>query len=506
MKQKDSTTGTVYLVGGGPGDPELITAKGLRLIQQADCLVYDRLSSPELLRHAKPDCEKIYVGKQNRHHSMKQEDINQLLVDKAKEYPCVVRLKGGDVYVFGRGGEEGEVLRRNGVPFEVVSGVTSAIGGLAYAGIPITHRGVATGFRVFTAHNKDDKLTDLDFASLANTSDTAVFLMGLSKLEEIVEKLLEAGKNPAVPVAVISCATTPNQQTCTGDLTNIVERVRNNPKVVSPALIVVGEVVNLRKSLNFFEEKPLFGRNILLPRIENGKNSPLAAALTAQGAQVTELTVGKIAYLPHQFTKEELAEYSWIVFTSRNGVDSFFHALRQSGLDARSLANSRFVVIGGETKNALARWNMNADLMPEQFNSDALTQLLQETVSPSDCVFYPRAKKVDSKLEEALKGYCRVCSAALYENQPAEPEELDKETLEAFDGVVFTCASSVRRTAALFQKMGAELGKIPHVYSIGAKCSQALEQAGIKEYQQAEKSSYQGLVEKITGEEAGRHK
>jgi uroporphyrinogen III methyltransferase/synthase len=141
---------------------------------------------------------------------------------------------------------------------------------------------------------------------------------------------------------------------------------------------------------------------------------------------------------------------------------------------------------------------MNADLMPEQFNSDALTQLLQETVSPSDCVFYPRAKKVDSKLEEALKGYCRVCSAVLYENQPAEPEKLDKETLEAFDGVVFTCASSVRRTAALFQKMGAELGEIPHVYSIGAKCSQALEQAGVKEYQQAEKSSYQGLVEKIT--------
>ena len=230
--------GTVYLVGAGPGDPGLMTQKGLDCLRRADCVVYDHLANDSLLLETKPDCEKIYVGKQAGNHTMPQEEINRLLAQKAQSCETVVRLKGGDVYVFGRGGEEGAWLRREGVPFVVVPGVTSAIAGLAYAGIPITHRGVARGFRVMTAHDKGGGLTNLDFDSMAHTDDTLVFLMGLSLLGEITSRLLAAGKPSGTPAAVISEATLPTQRVVTAPLSELEARVRENP-LPSPALIAV---------------------------------------------------------------------------------------------------------------------------------------------------------------------------------------------------------------------------------------------------------------------------
>lgn len=259
--------GIVYLVGAGPGDPGLITQKGMQLLKKADCMIYDRLASPELLAYARDDCECIYVGKADRHHTLPQEEINALLVKKAKEYDCVVRLKGGDVYVFGRGGEEGMFLREHGISFVVVPGVTSAIAGAAYAGIPVTQRGVATSFRVITAHNRHDQTTDMDFASMTDKTETLIFLMGLSKVAEIAEGLTDAGRNPMTPTAVISHATTVQQKCVVGNLANIAKRVAEEG-LTSPAMIVVGNVVALREKLNFYEKQPLWENVILCRRLE----------------------------------------------------------------------------------------------------------------------------------------------------------------------------------------------------------------------------------------------
>ena len=240
--------GTVYLVGAGPGDPELITVKGLKAVQEADCIVYDRLASPELLREAKPGCEQIYVGKASHNHTMRQEEINRLLAEKSREYEKTVRLKGGDVYVFGRGGEEGMYLKDCGVPFEIIPGVTSAIAGPACAGIPVTHRGIASGFHVVTAHSQSDQLAEIDFRAMAEGKETCIFLMGLGKLEEIARGLMDAGMPGSTEAAVISCATTARQQVCVSDLEHI-SRKAGEARLVSPAVIVVGQVVSLREKL-----------------------------------------------------------------------------------------------------------------------------------------------------------------------------------------------------------------------------------------------------------------
>lgn len=240
----------VYLVGAGPGDPELITVKGLKALRKADCVVYDRLSSPELLEETKPGCQLIYVGKMSHNHTMRQEDINRLLVEKGRECENVVRLKGGDVYVFGRGGEEGMYLKEQGVPFQVIPGVTSAIAGPAGAGIPVTHRGVATGFHVVTAHSQGDQLAHIDFQAMARGKETCVFLMGLGKVGEVARGLMDAGMPGTEAAAVISCATTPRQQVCVSDLEHIAAKVKE-AGLVSPAVIVVGQVVELRGKLGF---------------------------------------------------------------------------------------------------------------------------------------------------------------------------------------------------------------------------------------------------------------
>ena len=487
--------GTVYLVGGGPGDPELLTVKGQRLIQAADCLVYDRLSSPRLLELAKPGCEKIYVGKENHHHTLAQSEINRLLVKKALEYQTVVRLKGGDVYVFGRGGEEGRWLREKGIPFQVVSGVTSAIAGLAAAGIPITHRGVATGFQVYTAHDRRDKLTNLNFPALAESRDTLVFLMGLSKLGEIVQGLMAAGKDPQTPVGVISNATTPQQRTCTGTLSTIVERVQATPGIVSPALIVVGDVVSLRSQLNVWEERPLFGRRYLLPYIVTGTPSALASSLEELGAQVMEVPVGQITHLSPRFTREELEGYDWLLFTSRNGVEGFFHALEQSGLDARALWKSKLAVIGAQTKKALAAHHLQADLMPGRFDSDALTQALAEQVTAHSRILYLCAQEREHTMENALAQLCTVVACPVYENTPRALPSLT--ALGPVDGTLFTCASSARRTLAALEQAHGDLSQLGTLFSIGPKCSQALKALGVPSLSQAKKSTYQGLLEAV---------
>ena len=326
----------VYLVGAGPGDPGLVTVKGLELIKKADCIIYDRLSSPELLGYAGMDCERIYVGKADRHHTLPQEQINELLVEKAKEYHCVVRLKGGDVFVFGRGGEEGLYLREHGISYTVVPGVTSAIAGPAYAGIPVTHRGVATSFRVITGHQKNgEDLSEPDFTTMSDSKETLIFLMGLSRVRQIVDGLMQAGRSRQTPAAVISHATTEAQEICEGTLENLADRVEE-AKLTSPALIIVGDVVALRRQLHFFEEKPLWGKHYLVAKI-GPKPSRLAAMLRAKGAYTSECMTGEIVGVPAVYTAQELAHVDVLLFTSANGVDYFMKNVFASGLDARAL-------------------------------------------------------------------------------------------------------------------------------------------------------------------------
>lgn len=479
----------VSLIGGGPGAVDLITVKGLQRIREADCIIYDRLSSPELLNEAKADCELIYVGKESHNHTMKQEDMNLLLVEKAKQYKRVVRLKGGDPYVFGRGGEEALVLKEQGIPFEVVPGISSSIAGPAYAGIPVTHRGVAMGFHVVTAHNKKDELAEIDFKAMARGKDTCIFLMGLSKVKEIANKLMEAGMSPETGAAVISRATTPEQKTCVASLLKIAEEVEK-AALPSPALIVVGEVVKLRGQLNFFEKKELFGRRYLVTKVGE-EQSRLTRILQEKGAFVTEVTTGVIQKKDYPLRKEELEQVDWLVFTSGNGVSAFFENLKKSGLDSRSLWHTKIASIGKKTSLALESYGIYRDLEAEKAYADSLAETLEKELTGKENLWYVKAQETDETLKGKLKDTCNYKEVVLYENVAVkEAESWDIEE-EAYDGIFFTCASSVKRFFAEKRE------RTTLCYSIGEKTTEALLECGIEKAQirQATEASYEALAE-----------
>lgn len=504
--------GMVYLVGAGPGDPGLLTVKGLELIKKADCIIYDRLASPELLCYARPDCECIYVGKADRHHTLPQEEINKLLVEKAKEYRNVVRLKGGDVYVFGRGGEEGIYLGRQGVSFTVVPGVSSAIAGAAYAGIPVTHRGIATSFRVITAHNRKDETADMNFASMTDEHETLIFLMGLSKVGEIAKGLIDAGRREDTPAAVVSHATTEEQRTCVGTLSNIAELVEK-AHLQSPAMIVVGDVVGLREELNFFENKPLWGRRYLVPKI-GGKPSRLASMLRGRGAWVRECQVGQIVGIPAVYTAKELAQVDVLLFTSANAVQYFMKNLFASNLDVRVLGQAKLVVIGPKTADKLAEYGLCADFMPGQYNSDALVKELKTFIEDNFrgdpfkrvVTWYPTAKNARDQLADSLLKMCDCGRLNVYENvscwEGVSHAEPGAEELLSYDGILFTCGSSAER---LLQEQDADflaaLGQQVRLYSIGPKCSAALGALGVSPVIEATASSYEGMVNMVLQEQ-----
>ncbi len=518
-------SGTVYLVGAGPGDTGLITVKGMELIKSADCIIYDRLASPELLLYAKESCEKIYAGKETHHHTMNQEEINRLLVKKSMEYEKTVRLKGGDSYVFGRGGEEALFLRNFGIRFEIIPGVSSAIAGPAYAGIPVTHRGTAGGFRVVTAHNREDGLAEIDFKAMAKNKDTCIFLMGLGKLGEIVENLIKAGMSSCMNVAVISNATRPEQKTVVSNLKQIEQKVKE-AELVSPALIVVGNVVKLREALNFFEEKPLFGKRYLVPKI-NSEPSRLAVMLRDKGAYVKEIQVGKIVYKSCKLEREKWKD--WIIFTSVNGIDGFFACLRKNGLDARALFGCKIAVIGKKTGKKLEEYGIVPDFIPEEYNSGALWEELKEIFQKEGkmlSVGYPCAINTDrtntdrtngdkinsdkeyvgkahmdkkyadeiftkDKIKRKLQDICCVEHIPVYENQAVEIEKIEPENYMKWDAVLFTCSSSVQR---MVEAYGEKLLKIPAV-SIGKKCSETLRKLGAENIIEAEQSEYESMAE-----------
>lgn len=506
-------TGKVVLVGAGPGDTGLLTLKGEKYIKQADCLVYDRLSSPEFLSMAKAGCELIYVGKENHNHVMKQDAINELLYEKSKYHELVVRLKGGDPYVFGRGGEEALYLVDRNVEVEVVPGVSSSVAALAAAGIPITHRGIAKGFQVITAHSRKDEEADIDYSLLTDETITCVFLMGLAHVKSIAAGLMKAGRRSDTPAAVISNGTLAAQRKCIGTLADIGEKIEE-AKLTSPAIIVVGDVVSLNDRLDFFEKRPLFGRKITVPYI---KTNELIAKLQQLGADITPVKTGiiKPVIIPKFVDKVRSAD--WIVFTSKNGVRSFFYNLELAGADIRLIANARFAVVGKATEKELVKHHINADIIPAEQTgkglADAMKLCMPYVYGESDedtfdlsngnisdkmckvCIF--SAKEASPDLEAGLKEICELEKIDAYVNEQAYesiPEGIGNMVSEA----VFTSASNVER----FFHMLPENAYVETAYSIGEKTTAALEQHNVREIVQADDSSYEALVDKISYKDA----
>ncbi len=497
LESQDRELSKVVLVGAGPGDVDLLTLKGREYIEQADCIIYDRLAAKDILNYAKPSCEFIFVGKENHHHVMKQDDINKLLVKKSEEYKLVVRLKGGDPYVFGRGGEEALYLIERGIDVEVLPGVTSVVSVLSSAGIPITHRGLAKGFQVISAHSKKDKPSDIDYNQLLDETVTLIFLMGLAHVREISKGLITAGRKSDTPAAVISKGTTVNQRKCVGTLMDIADRV-DKARLESPAIIVVGDVVSLSDKLDFFEKRALFGKRINLPYIEGFRFSfakgwipftenRLLTMLRDNGAIVNSIKVGKIRPIVNYDIRNYLHD-SWLVFTSANGVNAFMYSLSENRLDLRALSQCKIATVGKKTAECLKDYGITTDFIPSKNTSKDLAVELLENLSADDRVVYFSAKEVEMDIKDVL-GNVTYERVNIYENVEVDIN-VDDNMIDA-DYTCYTSASNVHR---MIDAYGKNEGT---AVSIGPSCSKALREEGITEFIQAKKPSYVGMIEMI---------
>lgn len=412
----------VSLVGAGPGDPGLLTLRGREILEQADAIIYDALANPDLLKFARPEAELVYVGKIADQHSMPQAEINRLLVEKAREKGNVARLKGGDPYIFGRGGEEAEYLAENGIPFEEVPGISSAIAAPAYAGIPLTHRDFVSSVTVIAGHEKPEKKESAhNWRAFVESGATLVFVMGMKNLPHICASLIEAGMNPDMPAAVIYRGTTPAQKTVAASLADLPEAARG---LANPAVIVVGKVVGLGDRLDWFSRKPLFGRNVVVTRARE-QASDLVGLLKNLGANALECPSIKIGPLEDYALRDaaisRLAEYRWLVFTSVNGVKYFWQGLAKAGKDARALAGAKIAAIGPATAKALRDRGIEPDLVPQTYVAEAVAEaMIQADALGGARVLLPRAAKARPALPDALaKAGAAVDIVPLYETAPA---------------------------------------------------------------------------------------
>ena len=398
--------GMVYLVGAGPGDPKLITLRGLECIKKADVIVYDRLSSPRLLSYAKPGAELIYAGKSPVRHTLKQEEINQVLVSRAQEGKTIARLKGGDPFVFGRGGEEAEFLLTYDIPFEIVPGITSGIAVPAYAGIPVTHREHNSTLAFITGNEDPSKEdTSIEWDKVSTGCGTIVFYMGMANLPHIVEKLTTYGRSPETPVAIVRWGTRPEQQTVTGILSNIVEKAKQ-AKMGHPAIIVVGGVVALREKLSWFERKPLFGKRILVTR-SRSQASVLAEKVEDLGGEPFEFPTIEITapedFGPMDDAINDIESYDWLLLTSVNGVQSLMNRMRQLKKDIRCLGGTKIVAIGPKTREEIEQYGVFCEFMPEEFVAEAIIEMFKGQELNGKKVLLARADIARKVLPDTLK-------------------------------------------------------------------------------------------------------
>lgn len=505
--------GIVYLVGAGPGDYRLISLKAIECLQKAEVVVYDRLADPRILQWAPDEAEYIYVGKASSRHTMKQEDINQLLVDKAKEGRCVVRLKGGDPFVFGRGGEEALLLRENKLPFEIVPGITSAISVPAYAGIPVTHRAVATSFAVVTGHEDPTKGgSNMRWDKLATGVDTLVFLMGVANLPHITEELIKNGRPAETPAAVIRWGTKPEQEvleTTVGQAAADVQRAGLKP----PAIFIVGDVVKLRKELRWFDDedfRPLYGRSVLVTRARS-QASKLTAALEALGAKVQETPAIELrepmdGYEAVDKAIAKIADYQWVIFTSTNGVEHFFRRLDKAGKDSRSLGYARIAAIGSATAEKLREYGLRADVVPQEFRAEGIVEALKGKLPPRAKILLPRAQEAREILPEKLREQGHTVDVVyVYQTVMAEAggEELRRQMEQGdFDIVTFTSSSTVTNLVRIIG--GSEALQKVKCACIGPVTAETLRKQGLEPELVAEEYTINGLVEALTASERKR--
>lgn len=492
--------GKVYLVGAGPGDYKLMTIKGLECIKKSDVIIYDRLANDQYLKEANPNCEFIYVGKASSNHALPQDEINELIAKKAKEGKIVTRLKGGDPYVFGRGGEEAEILVDEDIDFEVVPGITSAIGGLCYAGIPITHREHASSFHVITGHLKDDDSGELNWNALANNKGTLVFLMGISNLKKISDNLMREGKSKDTPVALISWATRANQRVITSNLDEVYETAIKE-KVKPPTLIVVGSVVNLREKLNFFEKKPLFGKNVMVTRTRL-QSSSLVEKIADLGGNPIEVPTIKIEKIENNALLEKeienIKDYSYLVLTSKNAVEIFFDKLKEMKLDCRALANIKVCAVGTATAKAIADRGINPDIVPKKFVSEELFEEIKPNLTSEDKILIPRAKNARDYLVDKLSEICSVSEVHTYEtviDNEMKEEILELLENESIDYITFASSSSASNFVEIIGKENVDKLDNTKIISIGPITTNTIKELKLDLYREAEEATINSVVE-----------
>ena len=493
--------GKCYLVGAGPGDLGLVTLRAKACIETAEVIVYDYLCNPEMLKWAPAGCEFIFAGKKAGAHTMSQDAINALLLEKTREAKRVVRLKGGDPFVFGRGGEEAQALAAAGLAFEIVPGVTSAIAGPAYAGIPITHRGANAHVTFFTGHEEPGKTeSGIDFAALARLGGTQVMLMGVERIEAICGEMLANGRPRELPVALIRWATTGRQETLVGTLGDIAQRVAD-AKFAAPAVAVFGEVVALRKELNWFENRPLSGKRIVVTRTRK-QAGVLSDQLRALGADVIELPTIRIEPPEDLRGFAELVQdahvYDWIIFTSPNGVDSFFDLFFKLYHDARELGGAKIAAIGPATAQRVRDFHVQVDLQPPEFVAEAIVREFKKQGGVENLrILLARAEKARDVLPKELSAMGGIVDEGIaYRTVPETIDEFGARRRLAEEGadlITFTSSSTVEN----FMALGLPWPQGMQVASIGPVTSATARELGLPVDVEAKRHDIPGLVEAI---------
>lgn len=498
----NSKTAKVYLIGAGPGDPGLLTLKGKAILERADCIVHDFLANEELLQIARPDAEKIFVGKRGGEHTISQEEINQLLVSKAREGRMVARLKGGDPYIFGRGGEEALGLVKAGIPFEVVPGITSGYAAPAYAGIPVTHRDFTSTVCFITGHEDPTKdESSIDWAKLAAGQGTLVLFMGVKRLPEITRVLIAHGRDPRTPVAVIRWGTRPDQEVVTGTLADIAARAA---EIQPPAVTVIGEVVKLREQLNWFENLPLFGRRFVITRTRE-QASVLREGLAALGAEVIEIPTIEIrdpsSWEPLDSAIRRLEEFHFLLVTSANGVRNFLARLKACGRDVRALKGLEIGAIGPATAAEFAKTGVKVDFVPREYRAEGLLDALGARDLHGKAFLVPRAKVARDVVPKVLaERGARVEVVEAYKTTiPVFPEgEIERLLTPLPDAITFTSSSTASNFAKLVgESKVADTLRGVAVASIGPVTSHTVRKLGLEVTIEASESTVPGLLRAI---------
>jgi uroporphyrinogen III methyltransferase / synthase len=501
MKKPSVHQGICYLTGAGPGDLGLVTLRAREVVEQAEVVVYDYLCNPGILAWAPAGAEIIYAGKKAGDHTLSQDEITALIVDRTRAGKCVVRLKGGDPFVFGRGGEEAEALAKEGLAFEIIPGVSSVFAGPAYAGIPVTHRDHTSQVTIFTGHEDPSKPESaLDYAALAKQTGTRIMLMGVERIGPITEALLKYGADPALPVALIRWATTGRQQTLRGRLDNIATLVAE-ANFAAPAVAIFGQVVNLRDTLNWFENRPLFGRRIVVTRTRQQAGA-LSSGLRALGADAWEIPTIRIEDPANIMEFGQLVQdshgYDWIVFTSPNGVDAFFKLFYKLYDDARDIGAARIAVVGPATAARVRDFRLKVDLQPDDALAESLIKKFKADGSVENLrMLIIRPEKARDVLSRELTQAGAIVDEAIAYRTVPETNDItggiDRFRTEGADVITFTSSSTVENFLALKVGLPANL----KIASIGPITSKTIREAGLNVDIEARTHDVPGLIEAI---------